>query len=38
VAAPTYGCAYTRDVFGVDDGAAVKMLRAGIAQTGGSCP
>ncbi|WP_423461081.1 alpha/beta hydrolase [Ottowia sp. VDI28] len=38
VAAPTYGCAYTRDVFGADDGAAVKALRAGIAQTGGSCP
>lgn len=38
VAAPTYGCTYTRNVFGADDSAMVKALRAGVAQTGGSCP
>ena len=38
VAAPTYGCAFTRNVFGADDSAFVQALRAGVAQTGGTCP
>jgi pimeloyl-ACP methyl ester carboxylesterase len=38
VAAPSYGCTYTRNNFTVDDGASVRALRGGIAQSGGSCP
>ena len=38
VASPTYGCTYTRNTFGPDDSAGVQALRAGIVQSGGSCP
>lgn len=39
VAAPDYGCAFTRNTLGVDDNAGfVGALRAGIAQSGGLCP
>lgn len=31
VAAPTYGCAFTRDTLGQDDGGSTRALRAGIA-------
>lgn len=38
VADPSYGCTYTRNVFTADDSTAVQALRAGVAQSGGSCP
>lgn len=38
VAASSYGCAYTRNTLGVDDGAGVRGLRAGIAATTPACP
>ena len=39
VAAPTYGCAHTRNTLGPDDNAGfVGALRAGIAQSGAICP
>lgn len=31
VAAPTYGCTFTRDTLGQDDGGSTRALRAGIA-------
>lgn len=37
VAAPTYGCAYTRDTLGPDDSSTTAQLRAAIAQSGASC-
>ena len=33
VAAPTYGCTYTIDTLGQDDGGTTRALRAGIAQS-----
>jgi len=33
VAAPTYGCTYTIDTLGLDDGGTTRALRAGIAQS-----
>lgn len=38
VAAPTYGCTYTRNTFTADDSASVKALRGGIAATSAPCP
>lgn len=37
VAAPAYGCTYTNNSFGADDGNTVKQLRAGI-QMSAPCP
>ncbi|GHC69982.1 alpha/beta hydrolase [Pseudorhodoferax aquiterrae] len=37
VAAPTYGCTYTRDTLGPDDSSTTAQLRAAIAQSGASC-
>ena len=33
VAAPTYGCTYTRDTLGPDDGGTTRALRGGIAAS-----
>ena len=38
VAAPTYGCTYTRNTLGPDDTASTAQLRGGIAQTSAPCP
>lgn len=38
VAQPTYGCTFTRNTLGTDDSATVRALRAGIAQSGATCP
>jgi hypothetical protein len=39
VAAPTYGCTFTNNTLGVDDGAPVPALRAGIAMNpANACP
>ncbi|MCY7316640.1 MAG: alpha/beta hydrolase [Rubrivivax sp.] len=38
VAAPTYGCAYTRNTLGPDDGNSTRQLRAGIAASTPACP
>lgn len=38
VAAPTYGCTFTRDTLGPDDSNTTRQLRGVIAQSGGSCP
>jgi pimeloyl-ACP methyl ester carboxylesterase len=38
VAAPTYGCAYTRNTLGPDDGASTRALRAGILGSTPACP
>ncbi|GCL66217.1 alpha/beta hydrolase [Pseudaquabacterium pictum] len=39
VAAPTYGCTYTRDTLGQDDGGTTRALRGGIAASlPGACP
>lgn len=38
VAAPTYGCTFTRNTLGSDDSATVRALRGGIAASGGACP
>lgn len=39
VAAPTYGCTYTRNTFTADDSATVKALRGGIQASGAApCP
>jgi pimeloyl-ACP methyl ester carboxylesterase len=38
VAAPTYGCTYTRNATGPDDGATTKQLRAGILASTPACP
>ena len=39
VAAPSYGCAFTRNTLGPDDNAGfVGALRAGIAQSSPACP
>ena len=39
VAAPTYGCTYTRDTLGQDDSNTTRALRAGIAAAlPGACP
>ena len=37
VASPTYGCTFTRDALGVDDGATTRTLRGVIAGAGRSC-
>ena len=38
VAAPSYGCTFTKNTLGPDDGAGVKALRAGIAASSAPCP
>ena len=38
VAAPTYGCKFTKNNLGPDDAAFVGQLRAGIAQSSAACP
>ena len=38
VAAPTYGCAYTNNTLGPDDGASVRALRQGILASSPACP
>ena len=38
VAAPSYGCTYTRNTLGQDDAGFVGQLRAGIAGTTPACP
>jgi hypothetical protein len=38
VAAPTYGCRYTRNTLGPDDSATTRQLRAVISQNAASCP
>ncbi len=38
VAAPTYGCKYTKNNIGPDDSPSTIQLRAGIAQTTPACP
>jgi hypothetical protein len=38
VAAPTYGCTYTRNTLGADDSANTRALRGGIAATSPACP
>jgi pimeloyl-ACP methyl ester carboxylesterase len=38
VAAPTYGCTYTRNTLGPDDGASTRALRAGILGSTPACP
>jgi hypothetical protein len=38
VAAPTFGCTFTKNTLGPDDGATVAALRAGIAATTAPCP
>jgi fermentation-respiration switch protein FrsA (DUF1100 family) len=38
VAATTYGCAYTRNTLGPDDGASTKALRQGILGSTAACP
>jgi fermentation-respiration switch protein FrsA (DUF1100 family) len=38
VAATTYGCTYTRNTLGPDDGATTRSLRQGIAASTQACP
>ncbi|RCW76294.1 alpha/beta hydrolase family protein [Pseudorhodoferax soli] len=38
VAAPTYGCTFTRDTLGPDDSNTTQQLRGVIAQSGATCP
>ena len=38
VAASTYGCTFTKNTLGPDDGAGVRALRAGIAASSAPCP
>ncbi|KQP13275.1 S9 family peptidase [Pseudorhodoferax sp. Leaf267] len=38
VAAPTYGCTYTRNTLGMDDGTTTRQLRAVIAAQTPACP
>ena len=38
VAATSYGCKFTKNNLGPDDAAFVRQLRAGIAQSGATCP
>ncbi len=38
VAAPAYGCTFTKNTLGPDDTAGVGQLRGGIAQTTAPCP
>lgn len=38
VAAPTYGCTFTRNTLGVDDSATTKALRPAILATTAACP
>ena len=38
VAAPSYGCTFTKNTLGQDDGAGVRALRAGIAASSAPCP
>ena len=38
VAAPTYGCRYTRNTLGPDDSTTTRQLRAVISQNAASCP
>ena len=38
VAAPSYGCKFTKNNLGPDDAAFVGQLRGGIAQSGATCP
>jgi pimeloyl-ACP methyl ester carboxylesterase len=38
VAAPTYGCTYTRNALGVDDSATTATLRSVIAARAAACP
>jgi hypothetical protein len=38
VAAPTYGCTFTRNTLGVDDANSTRQLRAGILGSTPACP
>ena len=38
VAAPTYGCTYTRNTLGPDESGATRALRPGILATTAACP
>lgn len=38
IAASSYGCKFTKNNLGPDDAAFVGQLRAGIAQSGSTCP
>jgi hypothetical protein len=38
LAAPTYGCTFTRDTLVADDSATTRALRGAIAQAGKTCP
>jgi pimeloyl-ACP methyl ester carboxylesterase len=38
VAASTYGCTFTKNTLGQDDGATTRALRAGIAASSAPCP
>ena len=38
VAATTYGCTFTKNTLGQDDGAGTRALRAGIAASSAPCP
>ncbi|HYF20029.1 MAG TPA: alpha/beta hydrolase [Ramlibacter sp.] len=38
VAAPTYGCTFTRDALVPDDSSTTRALRGAIAQAGKTCP
>jgi hypothetical protein len=38
VAAPTYGCTYTRNTLGVDDSGTTRALRPGILASTPACP
>ena len=38
VAAPTYGCTFTRDQLGLDDSGTTRQLRGAIALSGATCP
>ena len=38
VAAPSYGCTFTKNTLGQDDSAGVRALRAGIAASSAPCP
>ena len=38
VAAPTYGCTFTKNTTGPDDSATTKALRPAILASGATCP
>jgi pimeloyl-ACP methyl ester carboxylesterase len=38
VAAPTYGCTFTRDTLGVDDAASTGLFRGVVAANAAACP